>query len=146
MEPADYNSKKGQDILDFLYFWARPIRAGDLAKELKIKHSTLNSVLLRLQEDNLIKWEKYGIIELTAKGNEFAVHLTNHHLIVERFLREVLEMPEKKAHEEAMNLSGVISCDMIGAICKKLGISHDKISPQYCDSRNYLSNESHSSK
>ena len=56
-----------EKLLDFLYTWIRPIRIGDLRKELEkekisIPHSSINSIIRRLVEDKLVVWEKYGPI------------------------------------------------------------------------------------
>ena len=65
---------KEHKVLDFLFYWGRPIRVGDLVKELKIKHSTLNSVLHRLSDEGMIRWETYGPVSLTENGKEKAAH------------------------------------------------------------------------
>ena len=129
---------KDDQVLEFLYFWDRPISSGALRKELNIKHSTLNSVIQRLERNRLVVWEKYSLVKLTEKGKEDAAHLSNHHFIVEKFLIDVLEFSEIDAHNEALNLSPHISCKIVDAICIKLHISHKKINAQFCTERNYI--------
>ena len=107
-------------VLDFLYFWNRPIRAGDLKSKLNIKHSTLNSILKRLEDQKLLVWEKYKEIQLTEEGETNAKHVTNHHFIIERFLKKSLNCSDKFAHDEALHLAGTFSCELIEEICKKL--------------------------
>ena len=124
-------------VLDFLFFWRRPIRVGDLKTHLIIKHSTLNSVLKRLESQNFVKWEKYGPVELTNEGMEHAAHLSNHHFIIEKFFKQILSLPEEDAHNEAIHLAGAFSCQIIGAMCEKLGITEDNIHNEFCDSRDY---------
>ena len=125
-------------VLDFLYFWIRPITAGHLKSELNIKHSTLNSILKRLEEQELLTWEKYKEIKLTEKGRESAMHVSNHHFIIERFLKESLRCSEELAHNEALRLAGAFSCELIEEICKKLNISHDDFHNHFCDMRKYF--------
>ena len=43
------------------------------------------------------------MIELTEKGKESAKHVSNHHFIIERFLKESLKCSEELAHNEAMH-------------------------------------------
>ncbi len=126
-----------EKVLEFLFFWERPISPGNLRKHLDMKHSTLNSVLKRLEKDKMVNWEKYGSVTLTKHGKKKAGHLSNHHFIVEKFLIETLDIPEKKAHEEALELSPHISCTLIEAISKKMGFSVDKINKSFCSERNY---------
>jgi DtxR family Mn-dependent transcriptional regulator len=125
-------------VLEFLYYWDRPINSGTLRKELNLKHSTLNSVIERLVKKGFVDWEKYSLISLTETGKDEAAHYSNHHFIVEKFLIDILDMKEEAAHNEALNLSNHISCELIDAICKKMGISRRKINTQFCTEREYL--------
>jgi Mn-dependent DtxR family transcriptional regulator len=124
-------------VLDFLFYWVRPIRVGDLKDHLDLKHSTLNSILSRLESRGLVDWKKYGPVQLSKKGKEHAAHLSNHHFIIEKFFKEILELPQKLAHKEALHLAGAFSCDIIEAICKKLGISQQKNLNHFCAGREY---------
>ena len=130
--------KKEDQVLEFLYFWNRPISTGNLRKHLDMKHSTLNSVILRLVEQKLVIWEKYSLVKLTEEGKDTAAHLSNHHFIIEKFFIEHLDLSEKIAHEEAVILSPHLSCIVIEAICKKLGVSHQEVNKHFCSQRNYL--------
>ena len=176
MEPAKYNYDKGQDILVLLFSSGKPLKSGEIVRNIdfsesskkkpteskekhadmnvdatdtkeeqddnekksggSVAHSTINSVLMRLQEEGFITWKKYGSVELTEKGREYASHFTNHHLIIERFLKETLDFGGEKAHTDAVAISRVTSCELIHAICDKMGISHEEISPEYCAYRN----------
>ena len=124
-------------ILDFLFYWGRPIKAGEIVKELKLKHSTLNSVLKRLTKQQLIKWEKYGAVHLTEVGTSKAAHLTNHHFIIEKFLKETLDISDDFAHKEALNLSRLISCELIEKICEKYKYCPNTMNYNFCEPRKY---------
>jgi len=127
-----------EKVIEYLYYWNRPISPGNLCNHLKIKHSTLNSVLTRLQKRELINWEKYSLVELTITGKEKAEHLSNHHFIIEKFLFEVLSLSKETAHNEALLLSPHMSCNVIEAICNKMDISHQKVNKDFCNERDYL--------
>lgn len=129
--------EKETKVLDFLYFWGRPIKVGELVRHLSLKHSTLNSVLKRLVEKDLIKWAKYGPVQLTNLGNDKGAHFTNHHLIIEKFLKESLNISDEFAHSEALKLANVISCELIEKICEKYKIPEDKMNYSFCEERNY---------
>jgi DtxR family Mn-dependent transcriptional regulator len=122
-------------VLESLYFHNNPIKVGILKSELNFKHSTLNSILKRLVEQKLLIWEKYKKIELTEKGKESAMHVSNHHFIIEKFLKETLKCSDELAHNEALRLAGVFSCELIEEICKKLNISHNVLHLHFCDKR-----------
>ena len=126
-------------VLDYLYYHKEPIKAGDLKSILKFKHSTLNSIIKRLEKQKLLIWEKYKEIQLTEKGKESAEHVSNHHFIIERFLKESLNCSDEFAHNEALHLAGTFSCELIEEICKKLNISHNELHLKFCDIRTYFS-------
>lgn len=122
-------------VLDFLYFWRQPIRVGELKNHLEIKHSTLNSILNRLVSQKLVEWEKYGPVKLTQQGIEQASHLSNHHFIIEKFFKTILDLPVDIAHKEAIHLAGAFNCVIIEAMCQKLGISPESAHEGICDKR-----------
>ena len=120
-----------EKLLDFLYTWIRPIRIGDLRKELEkekisIPHSSINSIIRRLVEDELVVWEKYGPISLTKEGQKKAAHKQRHFHLLVMFLMEKLHLSHSEAKEESYAISSVISCNLIQQISKELN------NPQKC--------------
>ncbi len=133
--------EKENQILDFLFYKKEPMKAGDIADRMKIPHSTLNSVLKRLAASETIKWEKYGSVSLTPAGYETAAHLSNHHFIIEHFLKKTLDLSDATAHDSAIHLAGRVDCELIDAICDKFGLSKSKIQANLCDQRDYSHTE-----
>ena len=125
-------------VLEYLFYHVRAIRPGDLKKEVDIIHTTLNSILSRLEKKKFITWEKYGPVSLTDTGRRSASHLTNHHLIIERYLKETLDISNEVAHQEALKLAGNVSCRLIEAICTSLSIQHNEFHPAFCNERSYI--------
>lgn len=114
-----------EKILEFLYQWHRAIRIGDLKKELtgkglEIPHSSLNSMVQRLEEDELVHWEKYGTVSLTDKGLEKVAHKLRHSHLLVMFLMKTLNLSHEVALRESYTLSNAISCDLIAQINKNL--------------------------
>ena len=128
---------KEDSILDFLFFWKRPISPGNLKKKLDMKHSTLNSVINRLQKKDFLIWEKYESIRLTEKGKEEAMHFSKHHFIIEKFLIEDLKISEDIAHSAKRNKPSYIDCTLIEAICTKMDYNFSEINDSFCTRRNY---------
>ena len=124
-------------VLEYLFYHKQAIRPGDLKKDVKLKHTTLNSILGRLETKGIIEWKKYGPVSLTQVGREQAEHLTNHHLIIEYYLKETLNISDEIAHQEALQMADTFSCRLIGEICNKYNISHDEFHPTFCKGRNY---------
>ena len=113
-------SEAEKKILSFLYTWDRPIRAGDLSKNLTIKHSTINSILTRIEERGAIVWEKYGLISLTDNGKGYIEHLTRHRHLFSLLLTDTLEMTTEEAHSIVdVELSSKLSCQIIKKIAEK---------------------------
>ncbi|MHA1125508.1 MAG: metal-dependent transcriptional regulator [Candidatus Heimdallarchaeota archaeon] len=112
-------------VLEFLYKWFRPIRIGDLRKELlqeeiAIPHSSLNSIVLRLEKEGYVSWEKYGSVKLTQEGQQKAAHQQRHiHLLV-MFLIETLGLTHEDARKECYRISSFISCNLIEAMNQRL--------------------------
>ena len=109
-------------VLEFIYRWFRPIRTGDLSKEMDIKHTTLNSQLKALEDKKFIKWDRYGSVVLTPKGKDKAKHLNRHHGILETFMIEILGMEKNKAQLETLSLAPVVSCNFINLIGDKFNL------------------------
>jgi DtxR family Mn-dependent transcriptional regulator len=112
-------------ILSFLYKWLRPIRIGDIRKELEkdgwsAPHSTLNSIIKRFVADNFVKWEKYGPVVLTEKGKKVAAHQQRHFHLLVSFLLDSFAITLEEAQKESIALAGVISCNLIELINAKL--------------------------
>ncbi|MFW9923162.1 MAG: metal-dependent transcriptional regulator [Candidatus Thorarchaeota archaeon] len=114
-----------EHILEFLYKWHRAIRIGDMIKELKkegldIPHSSINSVIQRLEDDELVQWEKYSTVSLTEKGLKKVAHKLRHSHLLVMFLMKTLNLPHEIALKESYSLSNAISCDLIERINKEL--------------------------
>lgn len=105
-----------KQILDFIYRWSRPIRAGDLSEQLNIKHTTLNSQLQSLEAKNLVIWKRYGSIYLTKAGERIAAHLVRHHRLLESFFHEFLQMKAEDAHNESVRLFPYVSCALMNRV------------------------------
>jgi len=112
-------------VLEFLYKWFRPIRIGDLRKELlqeelDIPHSSLNSIILRLEKEGFVIWEKYGGVKLTLKGQEKAAHQQRHFHLLVMFLMDTLGLTHDEARKESYRISSLISCNLIAAMNLRL--------------------------
>jgi len=112
-------------VIEFLYKWFRPIRIGDLRKELllekiNIPHSSLNSIVLRLEKEGSVTWEKYGAVKLTEMGQEKAAHQQRHFHLLVMFLMDTLGLTHNEARKECYRISSFISCNLIEAMNQRL--------------------------
>lgn len=114
-----------QKIIDFLHKWIRPIRIGDLRVELlkeqiAIPHSTLNSTIKRMQNEQIVHWEKYGPVSLTEEGQRVATHNQRHLHLVTMFLAKSLDLTHDEAQIESYRIAGILSCNLINKISQIL--------------------------
>ncbi len=77
------------------------IRLKDLSKLLNVAPSSIISVLKRLEKMGYVKYIRREAILLTEEGEKIAQEIYNRHLIIKRFLREVLRLPDDIAEEDA---------------------------------------------
>ncbi len=62
------------------------LRINELAENLNVRASSATKMVQKLGEYGLIKYKKYGIIELTDTGKELGAFLLKRHNIIEKFL------------------------------------------------------------
>jgi Mn-dependent DtxR family transcriptional regulator len=131
MEMVEANTLEYKILLQFSQELTS-LRPGDLAKLLEIRHSTINSALKRMESQQLLKWNHYGVIELLDKGKNAITHVDVHLHLIATFLMETLQYSPSEAHEESLRLAPHFSCTMIKRICDKYG------QPRICPSNHEI--------
>ena len=62
------------------------IHVKDIASKLNVRASSVTKMMHRLKENHLVTFEKYGLVQLTKKGKEYAKYfLYRHNLLVSFF-------------------------------------------------------------
>jgi len=92
-----------EDYLEVIYGLIQEkgyARSVDIAELLQIKAASVTGMLQRLHEMELIVYERYRGLTLTAKGERLARDVQQRHLIILKFLR-VLGIGDKVAREDA---------------------------------------------
>lgn len=77
------------------------IRVTDIAKKMNCSKPSVTKAINNLKDNNLIKYEAYGKIELTKEAENIAKKVLEAYDIVYIFLKEVLGLEEDDAKEEA---------------------------------------------
>ena len=85
------------------------IRTKTVAEELKTTKGNVSQALAKLKQKELIKYEPYQNIELTARGREIGKDILRKHEITEDFLIRLLGIKPGQAHEEACKIEHAIS-------------------------------------
>ena len=85
------------------------VRVKDIAKRLNVKMPTVTSMLKTLSKRKLVHYEKYEYVELTDKGLEVGGEVHRKHVILRRFLTDVLNINLNTADEEACKMEHALS-------------------------------------
>ncbi|WP_447640493.1 MULTISPECIES: metal-dependent transcriptional regulator [Chitinophagaceae] len=93
----------------------------ELSTYLDVKPASVNEMLKKLKEKELVSYMKYGKISLTEKGKNNALHIVRKHRIWETFLFRELEYKGNEVHEIAEQLEHIQSPDLIERLFKYLG-------------------------
>ncbi len=90
LKGEDSLSPSMEDYLEMAYRLSRKegfTRTNLLADRLNVKPSSVTRMMQRLYEKSLLKYERYGIIRLTKKGNKWGKYLLERHRELERLLK-----------------------------------------------------------
>ncbi|MCE3296470.1 MAG: iron-dependent repressor [Crocinitomicaceae bacterium] len=97
------------------------VGTNELASSLEVKPSSVNVMLKRLREKELISYEKYGKIFLTEEGRKVGMEIIRKHRLWETFLYEKLDFTWDEVHEVAEQLEHIQSRKLVEKLDKFLG-------------------------
>jgi len=89
------------------------VRSVDLADHLGVSKASVNKAVGTLKQAGLVEQPHYGSLSLTAAGAEYAASVLHRHLILFRFLTEMLGVDAAQASEEACLMEHAISSETI---------------------------------
>ena len=109
--------KEKINIEPYVLYTTRPIRTGEKDG---IDYNFLSNEKMNynLKEEKLVKYETYGIIELTEQGENLAQKILEAYDIVYLFLKDVLDLDEQSAKEEAEKIKLVTTDETINKLAK----------------------------
>lgn len=93
-------------------------RVTDIAAKMNKAKATVNYSVTNLKELGLVNYEIYGNISLTEEGKKYAKKILEAYDIVHLFLREILNVDEKKAETEASKIKAVIDDETLNSLAK----------------------------
>ena len=114
-------SKSTEEYLKTMYILNKQkgmIRVTDIANKMKCSKPSVTKQLNILKENNLIKYQTYGEIELTKAGEEVAIRVLADYDILYILLHDVIGMNEETAEIEAVKIKSVISESALETISK----------------------------
>lgn len=92
----------------------------ELAAMLEVKPATVNDMLKKLKEKQLVDYKKYGKITLTSAGKKIAIEIIRKHRLWETFLYKKLEFSWDEVHEVAEQLEHIQSAKLVAKLDKFL--------------------------
>lgn len=115
-----------EDYLETIFFLrARngDVRVTDVANEMSISKPSVNKAINVLKAQGLVSHEHYGLLNLTEPGEALAESVANRHIVIKRFLMNILGVEEGTADDEACKMEHSISTETV----KKLSDHVDRL-------------------
>lgn len=101
-----------EDYLEAIYelqFTEPVARVKDIAKAMRVRMPSVTSALRTLKSEGLVRHQKYGHVELTERGREIAEQIHRRHITLVDFLKNILQLDDEQAQEEACELEHHLS-------------------------------------
>lgn len=98
-----------------------PITTKALADRFGTTQANVSETVKRLAALDLVRYERYKPVVLTARGSELALAMVRRHRLVESFLVTTLGYDWNEVHDEAERLEHAVSDTMIERIDALLG-------------------------
>ena len=114
-------SKSLEEYLKTMYVLEKQngrVRVTDVANKMNCTKASVNKALHHLKDNELIHYETYGTIELTNAGEDLAKKTLEAYDIVFLFLKDVLNLEEEEAEQEAEKIKSAITDNTINQLAK----------------------------
>ena len=114
-------SKSLEEYLKTIYILKQQtgnIRVTDIAQKMNCTKPSVNKAINNLKSKGLLNYEAYGEIELTDEGEDLAKKILEAYDIVYVFFKDVLNLPEEKAKDEAEKMKFAISDNTINELAR----------------------------
>lgn len=114
-------SKALEEYLKTIYIIKKQngnIRVTDIAQKMNCTKPSVNKAINNLKTNGLLNYESYGAIELTEEGENLAKKILEAYDIVYLFLKDVLNIENDKAKNEAEKIKSSITDDTINKLAK----------------------------
>ncbi len=112
-------------------------RITDIADSMEVAASSVNEMVAKLKDKNLVVQEKYGPVRLTNNGRDLAEKINCTHEIIYKFLHEYLKVNAQTADEDACLMEHSISKETLLKIIKLLSEENIIIEDDNCLSSFY---------
>lgn len=114
-------SKASEEYLKTMYVLKKQngnIRVTDVAKKMNCSKPSVNKAIYNLKDNGLLNYESYGTIELTEEGENLSKKILEAYDIVYLFLKDVLNLEDEEAKNEAEKIKLTILDSTINKLAK----------------------------
>lgn len=114
-------SKSLEEYLKTMYILNKQngkIRVTDIAVKMNCTKASVNKAVHIIKENGLINYETYGTIEITENGEKMAKKIIEAYDIVYLFFKDVLNLDEENAENEAQKMKSVLNDETINELAK----------------------------
>lgn len=94
----------------------KPAGTNAIASEMNTSPASVTDMLKRLSEKELINYQKYKGVSLSAKGSKIATNLIRKHRLWESFLVNKLEFTWDKVHDIAEQMEHIKSKELVSRL------------------------------
>ena len=104
--------QSAEDYLEAVYVVTQSgsrVRVTDIAERLAVSKPSVVSALSALEEKGLVRHERYGGVELTARGAVLAQEVYRRHRLLQEFLCDVLGVSDRVGAEDACRMEHGLS-------------------------------------
>ncbi len=118
------NHQAIEDYLKTIYMLSEeesPVSTSRIAAARNVKPASVTGMLQRLENLQLVNYEKHYGVTLTEGGRKIALEVIRHHRLIELYLIEALGFTWDEVHEQADILEHVISEKLEERIAAALG-------------------------
>lgn len=100
-------------------------RATDVAEDLQISRGAASRALAALKERGWIQEDPHRMLELTASGQDLARGVVRSHVVIERFMEDILGIPPETAHDDACKMEHLMSPATVEALVRLIRTFED---------------------
>lgn len=99
-----------------------PAKTKEIAEHLKVAPASVTEMMKRLSADGYLVYEPYRGVTMTKKGRELGTKVLRKHMLLERFLKDILHLDEATYREQACKLEHVLSDEAEMQLCRILNV------------------------
>ena len=94
----------------------RVVRVKDIARRMDVKMPTVTSMLKSLSKRGLVHYRKYEYVELTDSGSQVGGEVHRRHMVLRRFLTDILNIDLNTADKEACKMEHALSAGTLDSM------------------------------